>query len=147
MDGQRIVHEWRRDRQLVQRHELVVRGRRWSGHSSRGFTPGDVGSWDVRVVSQSGEVLRLDRLRYVELTDYNRKNRDKMNAPCNMGGAAFIALARAQADTSELVYLVDEGMELNPRNSVGEAVFKQAIADRNSRLLAWLYRHGFDGGR
>ena len=144
MDGKRITHEWRHDRQPVQRDEFAVSGRRWTGYSSRDFTPGDAGSWDVRVLSDSGEELRRDLLSYQELTDYNRRNRAKMNGPCNMGGAAFIALAKAQAAIDDLAYLVDKGMELNPRNSVGEAVFKRGINDGNIRLLGWLFERGFD---
>lgn len=144
MDGKPIVHEWRRDRQPVHRDEFTVTGRRWSGYSSHDLTPADAGSWDVRVLSDSGEELRVDRLSYQELTDYSRRNRAKMNAPCNMGGAAFIALVKAQAAVDDLAYLVDKGMELNSRNSVGEVVFKQAINDANIRLLGWLFERGFD---
>ena len=100
--------------------------------------------WEVRVLSESGEELRIDRLHYQELTDYNRRNRDKMNAPCNMGGGAFIALFKAQASSAELEYLLDKGMELKPRNSVGEFVYNQAIVDSNIRLLGWLLDNGFD---
>jgi ankyrin repeat protein len=144
MDGKRIVHEWRRDRQPVLRKEFEVTGRHWSAHSTRDFSPADAGMWEVRVLSESGEELRIDRLHYQELTDYNRRNRGRMNAPCNMGGGAFTALFKAQASSAELEYLLDKGMELKPRNSVGEFVYNQAIVDRNIRLLGWLLDHGFD---
>jgi ankyrin repeat protein len=144
MDGKRIVHEWRRDREPVLRKEFAVTGRRWSTHSSREFSPADVGMWEVAVLSENGEELHVDRLHYQELTDYNRRNRDRMNAPCNMGGGAFIAQFKAQASSAELEYLLDKGMELKPRNSVGEFVYNQAIVDSNVRLLGWLLDHGFD---
>jgi len=144
MDGRRIAHEWLFDGKPVQRTEFEVAGNRWSTHSSRDFSPADVGSWDVRVVTDSGEVLRTERLHYKELTDYNRKNREKMLGYCNVGASAFIALVKAQAPIAELEYLLGKGMELKLNSDLAKGLVNQAIVDGNIRLMGWFLERGLD---
>ena len=144
MDGRRIAHEWSFDREPVERIEFVVEGDRWSAHSRRDFSPADVGAWDVRVVTDAGEVLHSERLHYRELTDYNRKNRHKMLGSCNVGAKAFYALVKAQAPIAELEYLLDKGTTLKLKSNMGKDLVSQAIVDGNIRLVGWFLERGLD---
>jgi ankyrin repeat protein len=144
MAGKRIAHEWRFDRELVARTDFDVTGNRWSTHSSRDFSPADVGAWDVSVVTDSGEVLRTERLHYKELTDYNRKNRDKMLGACNVGASAFSALVKAQAPLTEIEYLIGKGTVVKPKSYFGKGLISRAIIDGNIPFVGWFLDHGLD---
>ena len=143
MNTRRVTHEWLFDGQPVQRTEFEVDGDRWSTHSSRAFSPADVGTWDVRIVTDTGEVLRTERLRYNALTDYNKRNRDKMLGYCNVGAPALSALAKAQAPIADLEYLLDKGTVMNLQTNL-RGLASRAIAGDSIRLVGWMIEHDFD---
>ena len=144
MDGRGIAHEWYFDRQRVERVEFKVAGMYWSGHSTRDFSATDVGSWEVRVVSDAGEVLRTRQLHYREVTDDNRRNRKRFFGPCNLGSTALYPLVRAQAPISSLQYLLGKGTEVKPGSKLEKDLVSQAIVDGNIRLVGWFLEHGLD---
>ncbi|MDJ0927914.1 MAG: DUF2914 domain-containing protein [Gammaproteobacteria bacterium] len=144
MKGRRIAHEWLLDRQVMHRTEFDVDRSRWSAASHRDFSPTELGAWDVRVVTDNGEVLRTERLHFRELTDYNRKNRDRMLGVCNIGSQAFYALVKAGAPATELDYLIDQGMELKLNGDMAKKLVSQAIVDGNIRLVGWFLERGLD---
>ena len=144
MDGQRVAHEWYLDSKLVMREEFDVAGKRRKVYSRRKFTPVDVGMWEVRVVTGSGEVLRTGRLHYQEVTDYNTRNRKNFIAPCSMGTSAIYALVGAQAPISEITYLIEKGAPLKPDGSPAKDLVARAIDDGNMQFVEWMLARGFD---
>ena len=120
---------------LVLREEFDGAGKRRKFFSMRKFTPEDVGMWEVRVVTASGEVLRTGRLHYQEVTQYNTSNRKNFIAPCSLGASAINALVEAQAPVSEITYLIEQGAPLRADGSPAKDLVARAVDDGNMPFL------------
>ena len=145
MTGEKISHEWEFDGQTVQSNSFDIKSQRWTTQSSRAFSPGDVGSWRVKVTTAHGEVLRTEYLTYHALTPYLERNRNNYNpSSCEMGSAALYAFVKAHAPVARIQYLIDKGLSLESDTKRSRDLLYQAVSDGNITLTRWFLDRGFD---
>jgi len=152
MKSRRVSHEWlfkganEKAFRTVHASTFDVPSEMFKTQSQRPFTPEDVGSWEVRILDDQGEVLGSRRLRFLELTPSIIKNRAQYigTEGCNLGGSAMFALVDAHAPISKIQYLVDKGATLKPRSHIQQNLFFKAIHGGNISLTRWFLDRGVD---
>ncbi|MCW9025456.1 MAG: DUF2914 domain-containing protein [Gammaproteobacteria bacterium] len=65
MTGQKAIHRWEYNGEVMAEVEFNVQGPRWRIWSSKSFVPGWTGEWKVSVLNGANEVISEDILNYV----------------------------------------------------------------------------------
>lgn len=55
--GSTIFHEWLKQGETVFKRKVIIRGNRWRINTSKLFTQASIGQWQVRIVTDQGDVL------------------------------------------------------------------------------------------
>lgn len=55
--GNTVFHEWLKEGNTIFKREIVIRGNRWRISTSKLFTLNSVGLWQVRIITEQGEIL------------------------------------------------------------------------------------------
>lgn len=64
LKGQTIRHQWLHEGKLKTELKFEVRGNRWRVNSSKRLNPAAMGSWQVKVVNEAGNVLVSESFEY-----------------------------------------------------------------------------------
>ncbi len=57
LQGRTVIHEWLREGESIYKHKFMIRGRKGRIYTSKLFTYKTTGQWQVRLITQQGEVL------------------------------------------------------------------------------------------
>jgi len=57
MKGSIVFHEWLKQEKSIYKRKFIIRGNRWRLSTSKLFDINSSGEWQVRLITQSGEVL------------------------------------------------------------------------------------------
>jgi len=57
MKGSVVFHEWLKQEKSIYKRKFIIRGNRWRVSTSKLFDIDSSGEWQVRLITQSGEVL------------------------------------------------------------------------------------------
>ena len=66
LEGQRVMHRWERDGEILAEVPFEVGGPRWRVYSSKKLVHGWIGKWTVSIVDAGGQVLSRQSFDYVE---------------------------------------------------------------------------------
>ena len=64
LSGQKVIHRWEYNGEVIAEVPFNVKGDRWRGWSSKNLEPGWTGDWKVDVVNGSGDVIASQSLQY-----------------------------------------------------------------------------------
>ena len=64
MEGQRVVHRWEYEGEVMGEVAFDVAGPRWRVHSTKQLDPSWVGAWTVKVLDAQGKVVSQDEIRF-----------------------------------------------------------------------------------
>lgn len=144
LPGREVRHRWLYDRSVLHETIFALSAPRQITVSSLAINADQTGQWQLEVVDESNRVMATRRLHYQALTDYNRKNRAKFNAPCSLGGSALLTLTTAHAPLSELEALLAGGAELQPGSARARQVLARAVESGSITHVRWLLDRGLD---
>lgn len=65
LEGQRVVHRWEREGQVMAEVAFEVNGPRWRVYSTKNLQSEWTGEWTVSVIDQVGNSLATERFRYL----------------------------------------------------------------------------------
>ncbi|MEJ2142121.1 MAG: DUF2914 domain-containing protein, partial [Gammaproteobacteria bacterium] len=66
MSGQKAIHRWEHNGEVMAEVEFNVRGPRWRVWSSKSFIPKWEGEWKVSVLNAAGDVISEEMINYKE---------------------------------------------------------------------------------
>jgi hypothetical protein len=66
LQGQRVVHRWEREGEVVAEVPFQVGGARWRVWSSKNLQSDWVGDWTVSIVNGSGDIIQSQSMQYKE---------------------------------------------------------------------------------
>jgi Protein of unknown function (DUF2914) len=64
MEGQKVIHRWEHNGEVVAEVPFEIGGPRWRVYSSKNLLPGWTGEWKVSVVAANGEALSTNTFSY-----------------------------------------------------------------------------------
>ena len=57
MQGSTVFHEWLKEGKSIYKRKIIIRGKRWRIPTSKLFTITSTGQWQVRIITQQGDIL------------------------------------------------------------------------------------------
>ena len=57
MQGSIVFHEWLKEGKTIYKRKIIIRGNRWRIPTSKLFTSRSIGQWQVRIITQQGDIL------------------------------------------------------------------------------------------
>ena len=57
MQGSIVFHEWLKEGKAIYKRKIIIRGNRWRIPTSKLFTSRSIGQWQVRLITQQGDIL------------------------------------------------------------------------------------------